>query len=243
MPTASKDCCATQERITLKGESTTTESGVVLNVNKPIGWTSFEVVQLVRSLFGIRRVGHGGTLDPFAEGVLLICVGPATKRVPELMGLSKVYVGTLELGVETDTLDVTGTIVRRLGLGVRPSREMIAQAMSRFVGEIEQLPPMYSAVKVDGKRLYRWARAGQEIARQPRVVRVYRFEATSVRLPFVGFMVECGTYVRSLVADLGTLLGCGATLKTLRRTAIGPYRIEEALSLEQLQRAHFGPVV
>ncbi|MDZ7295393.1 MAG: tRNA pseudouridine(55) synthase TruB [candidate division KSB1 bacterium] len=218
---------------------------MVLNINKPVGWTSFEVVEEVRRVAGTKRVGHGGTLDPFAEGVLLVCVGPATKMVSSLMTLRKVYEGTLELGLETDTLDVTGTVVRRLGLRNRPTKDEIEQAMSRFVGEIEQMPPMFSAVKVGGRRLYQWARAHQEVARKSRMVNVYRFAPTRIRLPFVEFVVECGkgTYVRSLVADLGALLGCGAVLKTLRRTAVGPHCIEDALTLDQLQRSHFYPVV
>lgn len=228
-----------------RGELVAPEKGAVISINKPIGWTSFEVVQVVRGVAGTRRVGHAGTLDPFAEGVLLVCIGTATKKVSELMGLPKVYAGTLELGIETDTLDVTGNVVRRISLRVRPHRQALEEAMNRFVGEIEQTPPMYSAIKVQGRRLYRLARAQQEVTRQPRVVMVYKFVPTRVRPPFVEFLVECGkgTYVRSLVADLGTHLGCGATLKTLRRLAVGPYRVEQALSLDQLQHSHFFPVV
>jgi tRNA pseudouridine55 synthase len=219
------------------------EQGVVLNINKPIGWTSFDVVQLVRKTLGVRRVGHSGTLDPFAEGVLLVCVGAATKRVPELMALPKVYTGTMELGLETDTLDVNGRVVRRARPRTRFRRAELVQAMGQLVGEIKQVPPMYSAVKVGGKRLYELARAHQEVAREARTVEVYRFAPVRIEHPFVKFVVECGkgTYVRSLVAEVGRYLGCGATLKTLQRAAIGPFRIEQAIGVDEIRNLHFRP--
>jgi len=217
----------------------------VLNLNKPVGWTSFDVVQLVRRELGTRRVGHSGTLDPFAEGVLLVCVGSATKKVAELMSLPKVYVGTMELGIETDTLDVTGTIQRRLPMRSRPKRTQVAEAMKGLEGDIEQVPPMYSAVKVEGRRLYELARKNQVVPRRPRKVTVYRFEPARFDFPYVEFVVECGkgTYVRSLIAEVGARLGCGATLKALRRVSIGPFHIEQALKLNQLDDAHLVPLV
>lgn len=219
------------------------EQGLILNINKPIGWTSFDVVQHVRKTLRVRRVGHSGTLDPFAEGVLLVCVGTATKRVPELMALPKVYTGIMELGLETDTLDVTGRIVRRAPRQTMFRRAQLVEAMGRLVGEIKQTPPMYSAVKVGGKRLYELARAQQEVAREPRTVKVFRFEPVRVRHPFVDFVVECGkgTYVRSLVGEVGRHLGCGATLKTLQRVAIGPFRIEQAIGVDEIGNVHFRP--
>lgn len=235
---------ARQEGGAPKSERSVGEQGGVLNINKPVGWTSFEAVQLVRMRLGTRRVGHSGTLDPFAEGVLLVCVGSATKRVSELMGLPKVYVGIMELGVETDTLDVTGRILKRTPVTPRSTRGQLAEVMNLLVGDIAQVPPMYSAVKVGGKRLYELARRGQVAPRKSRTVTVYRFEPVRVESPFVEFVVECskGTYVRSLAAELGSRLGCGATLKRLQRVRIGPFLIEEAVSLDRVTHAHLQPL-
>jgi tRNA pseudouridine55 synthase len=209
-------------------------AGRIIAIDKPAGWTSFDVVNKLRRLSGVKKVGHAGTLDPFATGVLLICFAGATKQVDQLMALDKEYRGTFELGTETDSYDVTGRIVSQ-----RPvpelSREQIAQAVRRYVGEILQTPPMFSALKRGGRRLYKLARKGQQIALEPRQVTIYDFKVLAVKLPEIEFQVTCsrGTYIRALARDLGKDLGCGAFLKTLQRTRVGPYSVGSALTIEQ----------
>ena len=208
------------------------EKGEILNINKPIGWTSFDVVKKVRNHIRV-KVGHAGTLDPFAAGVLLLCTGRATKQVPRLMALEKEYVAQLELGVVTDTLDPTGQVVVRRQVP-QLNATQIEQICQGFTGEIEQVPPMFSAVKVNGRRLYELARKGKTIERQPRKVTIYELELLDLESPFLTVRVVCskGTYIRSLASDLGEALGCGAYVKALTRTRIGPYRLEEAWTVE-----------
>jgi tRNA pseudouridine55 synthase len=180
------------------------------------------------------RVGHAGTLDPAATGVLVICVGAATKISSFLMEAEKEYVGTARLGVTTDTQDADGRIVRERPVGADAAR--IREAAARFVGEIEQVPPMYSAVKVGGEKLYRLARQGREIERASRRVRVHAFEIVGVALPDVDFVLSCskGTYVRTILHDLGEVLGCGAHLARLVRERQGCFRRAAAVTWEQL---------
>ena len=204
-------------------------SGLLL-VDKPAGITSHDAVDRVRRALGVRKVGHAGTLDPSATGLLLIGVGRATRLLRFLGDLPKVYEGTGVLGVETTTLDAEGDVVRESPVDV--TETALREAIASFVGRIEQVPPAYSAVKVGGEKLYRAARAGRTVEAAPRSVEVFTFALTNFTAPRFEFTVGCsaGTYVRSLVADVGARLGCGAHLARLRRTAIGPFSVEEAVS-------------
>jgi tRNA pseudouridine55 synthase len=208
-----------------------------LVVDKPPGWTSHDVVEAARGWLGTRRVGHLGTLDPLATGVLPLAVREATKLVPFLEGGGKSYAGAIRLGLETDTLDAEGEIVRRYE-GDFPEEAAVEAALAEFVGEIEQLPPMFSAVKQGGVPLHRLAREGREVERQPKRVRIDRLELVKYSPPDVEIEVDCGagTYVRALAADLGQRLGCGAYLATLRRTRSGPFTEDQAVSETVLAR-------
>ena len=209
-----------------------------LTVDKPAGWTSHDVVDAARRWFGTRRVGHLGTLDPQATGVLTLAIREATKLVSFLGGSSKSYVGTVRLGVETDTLDGEGRVVSRYAHGL-PDEAAVRVALAGFLGHIEQVPPMFSAVKQGGVPLHRLARRGEVVEREPKKVRVHRLEALRFVSPDVEIGVECseGTYVRTLASDLGTTLGCGAYLLSLRRTRSGPFREAAALPVEALDAA------
>lgn len=210
----------------------------ILNINKPWGKTSFSVVSLVRRLVGERRVGHAGSLDPAATGVLLICLGRGTRVIEFLMEATKVYRAQIELGVTTDTYDASGKIVQsRDPSGV--SRRQLESALASFCGLIQQIPPMYSAVRYHGKHLYELARAGIEVERKSRPAKIHHIELIDFAPPLVTIEVVCGkgTYIRSLAHDLGELLGCGANLKSLIRLECGPFRIEDAISLPQLEDA------
>jgi tRNA pseudouridine55 synthase len=206
-------------------------------VDKPSGWTSHDVVDAARRWLGTRRVGHLGTLDPLATGVLPLAVRQATKLVPYVQSREKRYAGSFRLGVETDTLDAEGRVVRRHE-GPLPDEAEVREALAAFVGEIDQIPPMYSAVKKDGVPLHKLAREGVEIEREPKRVRVERFELLKYDPPMVQIEVDCsgGTYVRVLAADVGARLGCGAHLADLRRTRSGPFDLEQALPPERLEK-------
>jgi tRNA pseudouridine55 synthase len=212
-----------------------------LVVDKPAGWTSHDVVNAARRWLGTRRVGHLGTLDPQATGVLPLAVREATKLVPFLEDGDKSYEGRIRLGVETDTLDGEGRILRR-HQGPLPGREQVEDALEGFRGDIEQVPPMYSAVKHGGVPLHRLARKGEEVPRAPKKVRILQLELrhyeSEPEFATVEISVECspGTYVRSLAADLGAQLGCGAYLLSLRRLRSGPFREQQAATPEQLER-------
>jgi tRNA pseudouridine55 synthase len=206
-----------------------------LVIDKPPGRTSHDVVDEARVHFGTRRVGHLGTLDPQATGVLPLAIRAATKLVPFLPPMQKVYVGTVRLGAETDTLDGEGRVLRRHD-GKLPGEEEVLEALADFVGEIDQVPPMYSAVKKDGVPLHRLARRGQEVERAAKRVTVHSLELLRFESPDAEISVECGpgTYVRTLAADLGEKLGCGAYLHSLRRLVSGSFEIGQAITLEQL---------
>lgn len=210
----------------------------ILNVNKPRGRTSFSIVAVVRRLSGERRVGHAGTLDPEATGVLPVCLGKATRVIEFLMDTTKTYRAEVELGVDTDTYDATGTVVHR-GDASRISREQVEIALSSFRGRILQTPPMYSAIKQQGRPLYEMARAGKTVKRRKRPVEVHNLEMLSWQPPVVTLEVVCGkgTYIRSLAHDLGRALGCGAMLRTLVRLRSGLFDIENAVSLPELEEA------
>lgn len=210
------------------------KTGKIIPLDKPEGWTSFDVVNKLRGLTKVKKVGHAGTLDPFATGVLLICFAGATKQVNQLMELEKEYEGTLALGTETDSHDVTGKIVAQHAVP-ELSREQIVQAVKKYTGAIMQIPPMFSALKREGRRLYELARQGEQVDLTPRPVNIYTFDILEVMLPEIRFRVTCsrGTYIRALARDLGRDFGCGAFLKTLRRTRVGEYAVASALSIQQ----------
>jgi tRNA pseudouridine55 synthase len=218
----------------------------ILNVHKDAGPTSFDVVALVRRGTGVRKVGHAGTLDPAATGVLLVCLGQAVRVSEYLMDLPKTYRASIALGTATDTYDAEGSPTFNAD-SVEVSRESVMAVLEQFVGEIQQTPPSYSAVKVDGQRAYRLARKGQPVALKPRPVVVHRidllrFAQTGARPgepPVVEIDVECskGTYIRSLAHDLGRELGCGAHLAELVRTRVGPFGVDSATGTEALQAA------
>lgn len=208
--------------------------GKIVAIDKPEGWTSFDVVNKLRGLTKVKKVGHAGTLDPFATGVLLICFAGATKQVNKLMELEKEYQGTFELGVETASHDVTGKVIAQYPVP-NLSRDQIEQAAKHYAGDIMQTPPMFSALKREGRRLYELARKGEQIDLAPRPVKIYAFDIIEVKLPEIRFAVTCsrGTYIRALARDLGKDLGCGAFLKSLRRTRVGDYTAGSALSMQQ----------
>jgi tRNA pseudouridine55 synthase len=209
-------------------------------VDKPAGWTSHDVVAHLRRIYSIRRIGHAGTLDPDATGVLLIGVGRVTRLLRFLSGAGKSYRGEVAFGVATDTLDASGTVTERRDMPLR--RAEVEAAAESFVGEIDQIPPMVSAVKVGGKRLYELHRRGEEVERPPRRVRIDRLEVEAFEdgpFPRATVSLDCssGTYVRSLAADLGASLGGPAHLAWLRRLSVGPYTLEEAWTLEKVAAA------
>ncbi len=211
-------------------------SGILL-IDKPEGLSSFDVVRRVRRAVGMRKIGHLGTLDPFATGLLPLCLGEATKLVPYLQPEPKTYRATLRLGEATDTQDLTGRVVSRKE--ALPQAEQVYQAAGKFIGEIQQVPPMHSALHYQGERLYKLARRGEAVDLAPRTVTIYRLEVEEVELPRVSMTVRCsqGTYVRTLAADLGAALGCGAHLTALRRLEVGPFKVADAWSLDALEEA------
>lgn len=207
----------------------------IVNVYKEAGFTSFDVVAKLRGIFGQRKIGHTGTLDPDATGVLPIVLGNATKLVDMMTDKKKEYVASLVLGKTTDTQDISGTVLTTHD--VECSEEEVRTAILSFKGEISQVPPMYSALKVDGKRLYELAREGKEVERKARKVTIYDLEIISINLPEITMRVECskGTYIRTLCHDLGQKLGCGGVMTKLERTASGQFKKENAYTLSQLQ--------
>ncbi len=214
------------------------KNGQVLLLDKPLEWTSFQVVNKVRWLikkeFGLKKikVGHAGTLDPLATGLLILCTGSFTKKIDTYQAQHKEYTGTITLGATTPSYDLETEIDRRYDISEITS-EKIKQTTLQFLGEIEQQPPVFSALKKDGKRLYEFARAGEEVSVPTRKVHISEFEITKIELPQVEFRVACskGTYIRSLAHDFGKALENGAYLSALRRTKIGDFSVEDALSL------------
>ncbi len=210
----------------------------ILNIDKPAGKTSYGVVARIKRLSGERRVGHAGTLDPDATGVLPVCIGKGTRIVEYLSGASKTYRAGIELGAATDTYDASGKIMqRRDPSGI--DRAKLESVLNLFRGSIHQTPPMYSALKHRGQPLYKLARAGISIERKSRLVTIHRLEIIDWQPPVFTLEIECskGTYIRSLAHDLGQVLDCGAFLKSLVRTRYGPFDIKEAVSLSQLESA------
>jgi tRNA pseudouridine55 synthase len=224
--------------------------GFVVSVDKPAGPTSHDIVSIARRALHIRRVGHTGTLDPFASGLLLLCVGHATRLAEYLSALDKCYEAVARLGVTTDTLDRDGEIVSEYSDWTEVEEGRIREALKKLRGTIEQVPPQFSAKKVDGEAMHRRARRGERVELAPSTVTVHDIELLSIDLPEVRFRVRCssGTYIRSIARDLGESLGVGAHLTVLRRTAIGSFQVEDALGIEELedrdeiQRVAVGPL-
>ena len=210
----------------------------ILNIDKPSGQTSFSLVAMVKRLTGERHVGHAGTLDPLASGVLPVCLGQGTRVVEFLHDATKTYRAQIELGIVTDTYDAAGSIIRR-GDPSGISLEQLTAALAPFRGLIWQIPPMYSAVKQQGRPLYQLARAGITVERKSRQAQIYRLELVDWQPPIATIEVTCGkgTYIRSLAYDLGQALGCGAYLKSLIRSRYGPFDIKDAISLPQFEDA------
>lgn len=220
----------------LPGREASLLSGI-LNVDKPLGSSSHEVVVAIRNLSGQRKAGHAGTLDPLATGVLLVCLGKATRVSQFLMDTRKTYRATLRLGVSTTTHDAEGEVIARASVDI--GQQEIQSALQHFVGRIDQVPPAYSAIKMGGKRLYDLARQGIPVQVPSRKVDIYRIEVSEWEPPTVTLTVECGpgTYVRALARDLGGALGCGAYLAGLRRTQSGQFTADQSVSLSELAAA------
>jgi tRNA pseudouridine55 synthase len=211
-------------------------TGRVLLVNKPYHWTSFDVVNKLRYKLGIKKIGHAGTLDPLATGLLIICTGPMTKKIDSFMGLEKEYTGTLILGQSTPSHDKETEVTETKDISHLTQTDII-KAASAFQGRIQQIPPQHSAIKIGGKRAYKFARKGKDAGLKPREVVVTKFEVSGIVLPEVQFQIICskGTYIRSLVRDLGNALGVGAHLSQLCRTRIGSYRLSDAKEPEEIE--------
>lgn len=222
-------CSAVAVRPDLNG-ALDAEAGVFL-IDKPVGPTSFRMVQQVRRALGIKKVGHAGTLDPFASGLLILCAGrPATRIIDQLMGGDKTYEATLRLGIETDTQDLEGMVVAEKPVGAL-DRVQVEECLRGFVGEGMQVPPRYSALKHKGKPLYYYARKGVEVVKPPRPIVIRSLDLLDFGPDWMTIRVFCGkgTYVRTLAADIGTALGCGAHLTALRRLQSGPFSVTNAL--------------
>ncbi len=207
--------------------------GKVLLIDKPLHWTSFDVVRKLRSILQIKKIGHAGTLDPLATGLLIVCTGKFTKKINEYMAQEKEYTGTIILGATTPTYDLESEPQQQKDISFL-TEEMIHAATVVFKGDIEQLPPMFSAIKKDGVALYELARRGEEIELKPRKIHIEVFEITKIELPVVHFRVVCstGTYIRSLANDFGATLGCGGYLGSLCRTRIGEFELGKSVSIE-----------
>lgn len=212
----------------------TFEEGQVLLINKPLEWTSFDVVRKIRNQLRIKKVGHAGTLDPLATGLLILCTGKFTKRINEYMAQEKEYTGTITLGAITPTYDLESEPrdskpFDHIGL------ELVQETIKQFIGTIAQVPPAHSAIKLNGKRVYEMARKGQEVKLEPRNITIHAFEITRFALPELDFRVVCstGTYIRSLANDLGAALGCGGYLSALCRTRIGNFQLKDSHTMEE----------
>ena len=225
----------------LELNETSVTEGQLLLIDKPLNWTSFQVVNKIRwelkNKFGIKKlkVGHAGTLDPLATGLLLVCTGKMTKKISEIQALVKEYTGTFTLGATTPSYDLETPIDGTFPID-HLDDNALKEVINQFTGVVDQYPPVFSAIKKDGKRLYKYARKGEEIKIKSRQVEILAFELTKIKLPTIDFYVKCskGTYIRSLANDYGKALGSGAHVSSLRRTAIGLHRIEDAYTIEQI---------
>lgn len=207
----------------------------VLLINKPLEWTSFDVVNKLRNKLKIKKIGHAGTLDPLATGLLILCTGKMTKRIDEYQAKEKEYTGTFVIGQTTPSYDLETEVSAPTEIG-HITDDLIKQAAQKFTGTIQQIPPAHSAIKVDGKRAYAFARKGEDVILKPREVLVSTFEITEIAKPKVRFRIVCskGTYIRSIARDFGTELGTGAYLAELCRTRIGEFRLTDAQELDQI---------
>ncbi|MCG8475504.1 MAG: tRNA pseudouridine(55) synthase TruB [Cytophagales bacterium] len=213
--------------------------GQVLLVDKPLTWTSFDVVKKLRYTLKIKKIGHAGTLDPLATGLLVLCTGKMTKQIDKYQAQEKEYTGKLVLGKTTPSHDLETEVNSETPID-HLTEEQVRESVQQFIGPIEQIPPMHSAIKVNGQRVYKKARKGEEVILEPRKVTVSAFELTDISLPEVSFRIVCskGTYIRSLVRDLGESLGVGAYMSELRRTRIGEFRVEDAENLEEFVKSY-----
>lgn len=211
--------------------------GKVLLIDKPLHWTSFDVVRKLRRLIQIKKIGHAGTLDPLASGLLIVCTGKFTKRINEFMAQEKEYTGSITLGAVTPTYDLESEPQQHKDFSM-VTEELLLQIKKKFIGEIQQLPPKYSAIKKDGVALYELARRGEDVELKPRNITIHSFEITGIALPQIQFKVCCstGTYIRSLANDFGAALGCGGYLSSLRRTRIGNFLIDEAITINDFEK-------
>lgn len=212
--------------------------GKVLLINKALHWTSFDVVRKLRSLIQIKKIGHAGTLDPLATGLLIVCTGKFTKKINEFMAQEKEYTGTITLGAVTPTYDLESLPEQQKDFSF-VTVEMLHVTTEQFTGAIQQLPPIYSAIKKDGVALYELARRGEDVALEPRSIYIKSFDVVNIELPLIHFKVVCstGTYIRSLANDYGAVLGCGAYLSSLCRTRIGDFKIEDAMEMEAFEKS------
>jgi tRNA pseudouridine55 synthase len=209
----------------------TFEEGKVILIDKPLGWTSFDVIRKLRSIIKMKKIGHAGTLDPLATGLLIVCTGKFTKKINEYMAAEKEYAGTFTIGAITPTYDLESEPQEFKDVSfITP--EKIKEMVKQFTGEIDQIPPIHSAIKQEGKPVYLLARKGADVKLSPRKVTIHEFEITNIELPFISFRVVCttGTYIRSLANDFGMALGCGAYLSRLCRTRIGAFTLKEAVT-------------
>lgn len=206
----------------------------VINIYKEPGFTSHDVVAKLRGITHQKKIGHTGTLDPAAEGVLCVCLGAATRICDMLTDATKEYEAVLLLGITTDTQDTTGEVLSQSEVNV--SEELVRETIMSFVGDIEQIPPMYSALKVDGKKLYELAREGKEIERKPRKITIFDIKISEISLPRITMRVSCskGTYIRTLCNDIGEKLGCGGAMEHLTRTRVGEFTVENSLTLSEV---------
>jgi tRNA pseudouridine55 synthase len=210
--------------------------GKVLLIDKPLEWTSYDVIRKLRKVINIKKIGHAGTLDPLATGLLIVCTGKFTKRINEYMAQEKEYTGTITLGAVTPTYDRESEPENVKSFeGI--TEEMVKEKTKQFTGEILQTPPVHSAIKQNGKPVYLMARKGIDVVLEPRKITIKEFEINSIDLPVVSFKVVCttGTYIRSLANDFGLALGCGGYLSELRRTRIGNFKVEDALTMEKFK--------
>jgi tRNA pseudouridine55 synthase len=212
------------------------EQNRVLLINKPLRWTSFDVIRKLRSILKMKKIGHAGTLDPLATGLLIVCTGKMTKRIDEFQAQEKEYTGRFVIGQSTPSHDLEREVDIRMDISSITPEQVLATA-HQFIGTISQVPPAHSAIKVDGKRSYELARKGEEVELKPREITIKEFEITSIQLPEVGFRVVCskGTYIRSLARDFGLALGSVAYLSALCRTRIGDFKLDQAMEMEQVK--------
>ncbi len=217
----------------------TFEEGKVLLIDKPLEWTSFDVIRKIRNIIKIKKVGHAGTLDPLATGLLIVCTGKFTKKINEYMAREKEYTGTITLGAVTPTYDLESEPEN-----FKPcdgiTEDLIRETTKQFTGEILQTPPIHSAIKQNGKPVYLLARKGKEVILEPRKITISQFDITNIEMPVISFKVVCttGTYVRSLANDFGAALGCGGYLSKLRRTKIGEFKVENAICMEDFKEMY-----